>query len=469
MRIFVIPLSLALSGVAAAPASADVVRLKNGDIIYADQVKENANSIQYEVGDNTYSIPKSKVQSVEAGARPALASPSVQMPILTPEMQTGDYGELLNQIVHGHEVDRSVLAAIESQGKSNESAIAYYIAAKTEFEAGKFPDSRRDLESALRYNPQSPAVLNYYAAVLVRTGNALDAISYAERAADIAPDSADAWAVLGYAQFSASRNSDALQSWKKSLALRFDPSVQKMIGRAERESSAESSYSERETGHFVLHYEGRQSSEAFREQLLSTLESGYQDLSREFGAELHSSIQVVLYTNQAFFDVTRAPSWMGALNDGKLRIPLQGLDSVTPELARVLRHELTHSFVNAISLGRCPEWLNEGIAQMLEPRSLGGQTAALAQLYQGEHEIPLNSLERGFASFNGAEARLAYDEALAAAEYLRGRYGMGDVVRVLQQIGQGDSAETSLRSVLHSGYGHLEDEVRGYVVGQSGN
>lgn len=451
------------------PVSADVVRLKNGDIIYADQVKENANSIQYEVGDNTYSIPKSKVQSVEAGAHPADTSPAVQMPVLTPEMQTGDYGELLNQIVHGHEVDRSVLATIESQGKSNECAIAYYIAAKTEFEAGKFPDSRRDLESALRYNPQSPAVLNYYAAVLVRTGNALDAISYAERATEIAPDSADAWAVLGYAQFSASRNSDAIQSWKKSLALRFDPSVQKMIERAERETSTEGSYSERETGHFVLHYEGRQSSEAFREQLLSTLESGYQDLSREFGAELHSSIQVVLYTNQAFFDVTRAPSWMGALNDGKLRIPLQGLDSVTPELARVLRHELTHSFVNAISLGRCPEWLNEGIAQMLEPRSLGSQTAALAQLYQGEHEIPLNSLERGFASFNGAEARLAYDEALAAAEYLRGHYGMGDVVRVLQQIGQGDSAETSLRSVLHSGYGHLEDEVRAYVVGQSGN
>jgi tetratricopeptide (TPR) repeat protein len=468
VRTFVIPFSLALAVVATAPASADVVHLKNGDIIYADQVKENANSIEYEVGDNTYSIPKSKVQSVETGARPT-ASPSVQMPVFTPETPTGDYSERLNQIVRGHEVNRTVLAAIESQGESNESAIAYYIAAKTEFESGKFPDSRRDLEIALRYNPQSPAVLNYYAAVLVRTGNALDAISYAERAAAIAPDSADAWAVLGYAQFSASRNRDAIQSWKRSLALRFDPSVQKMIERAERETTAESSYSERETGHFVLHYEGRQSSEAFREQLFSTLESSYQDLSHEFGTEPHSSIQVVLYTNQAFFDVTRAPSWMGALNDGKLRIPLQGLDSVTPELARVLRHELTHSFVNVLSMGRCPEWLNEGIAQMMEPRSLGGRAAGLAQLYRSDHEIPLNSLERGFASFTGAEAHLAYDEALAAAEYMRGRYGMGDIVRVLQQIGKGDSVETSLRSVLHSDYRHLEDEVRAYVVGQSSN
>lgn len=449
-------------------ALADVIHLKNGDVIYADQVKEKDKSVEYELGDNTFSIPKSKVQSVETGSRPA-ASPSVQMPVFTPETPTGDYGDLLNQIVRGHEVDRGVLSAIESQGKSNEIAIAYYIAARTEFEAGKFPDSRRDLETALRYNPGSPAVLNYYAAVLVRTGSALDAISYAERAAQIAPDSADAWAVLGYAQFSASRNRDAVQSWKKSLALRFDPSVQKMIERAERETSAESNYSERETGHFVLHYEGRQSSETFREQLLSTLESDYQDLSHEFGIEPRSSIQVVLYTNQAFFDVTRAPSWMGALNDGKLRIPLQGLDSVTPELARVLRHELTHSFVNVVSLGRCPEWLNEGIAQMLEPQSLGGRIGGLAQLYRSDHEIPLNSLERGFASFNGAEARLAYDEALAAAECMRNHYGMSDMMRVLQQIGQGDSVETSLRSVLHSDYGHLEDEIRAYVVGQAGN
>jgi hypothetical protein len=29
--------------------------------------------------------------------------------------------------------------------------------------------------------------------------------------------------------------------------------------------------------------------------------------------------------------------------------------------------------------------------------------------------------------------------------------------------------ETSLRSVLHSDYGHLEDEIRAYVVGQAGN
>ena len=51
---------------------------------------------------------------------------------------------------------------------------------------------------------------------------------------------------------------------------------------------------------------------ALRGQVLETLESDYRDLSREFGSEPRSSISVVLYTNQAFFDVTHARAWVGA-------------------------------------------------------------------------------------------------------------------------------------------------------------
>lgn len=470
MRIFVIPAGLALVLCLPLTAGADVVHLKNGDVIYADTVKDNGNTVSYEVGDNSFTIPKSRVQSIESGARPQIPAQAMEsMPSAAPDLPSGTTDDLMQQIIRGREIDRTVLGAIESRGRPEEAAVAYYIAARAEFEAGKFPDARRDLETALRYNPQSPAVLNYYAAVLVRTGNALDAISYAERAVAIAPDSPDAYAVLGYAQFAASRNRDAVLSWKKSLALRFDASVQRMIDRAAREDKVENGYSERETGHFTLHYEGHESSDGLRGQLLSTLDADYQELSSQFGAEPRSTVQVVLYTNQSFFDVTKAPSWMGALNDGKLRIPIEGVDSVTPELARVLKHELTHTFVNAASLGRCPEWLNEGIAQMLEPQQLGRRAQTLAPLYRGDQEIPLNLLERGYASYNGAEARLAYDEALAAAEYMRNRYGMPDMVRVLQQIGRGDSVETSLRAVLNTDYRRLEGEVREYVVAQAGN
>lgn len=462
MSSFVTPrrcLALALVSAGVISAPAEVIHLKGGDVIYADSVKQGPDKVEYAIGDNTYAIPKSRVQSIEAGARPE-AQPQARPEIsaYTPDTRLAGEDVVLEKIIHDGNVDRVALEAIATEHNTRQTAVAFYLAAKQDYLTGKYIDSRHDFEIALLNDPENPAILTYYAALLIRTGDARDAVPTAEHAVRLAPDSADTLAVLGYAQFAADHPKDAIQSCKRSLALRPDALIQQVVARAEREASAESAYSERETGHFILHYEGAKSSDDFRDQLLSTLESDYQDLSHEFGGEPHSSIQVVLYTDQAFFDVTQSPSWVGALNDGKLRIPLRGLSSVTPELARILKHELTHSFVNQMSMGRCPQWLNEGIAQMMEPRSLttGPQ---LAQLFQLQREVPLNYLESGFTSLSAIQASLAYDESLAAALYIRDRYGMSDVLRILDRLGHGESSEAALRSIIHCDYRQLQDEM----------
>ena len=59
----------------AACASAEVIHLKNGRTIYADQVRENGNRLEYEVGEDSYAIPKSSVLRIEAGGvRPQRSS-----------------------------------------------------------------------------------------------------------------------------------------------------------------------------------------------------------------------------------------------------------------------------------------------------------------------------------------------------------------------------------------------------------
>jgi hypothetical protein len=177
---------------------------------------------------------------------------------------------------------------------------------------------------------------------------------------------------------------------------------------------------------------------------------------------------VVLYTEQAFFDVTQAPAWSSAVNDGKLRIPVEGVSSVTPELARVLKHELAHSFINQISGGRCPQWLHEGIAQVMEPKSVASRGRRLAALYRVHQEIPFNGLEGSFMRFSPAEALLAYDESLATVEYISDTYGMSDLHRILERIGQGSSTEAALRTTIHSDYGQLEGEVAKYLSSKYG-
>jgi hypothetical protein len=455
-------------------APAEVIHLKNGRTIWADHVRENGAHVEYDRGDDSYAIPKSLVDRVEAGGVPpeygssgSTPKDAHDVPAFAPAGSLKGEPGLSDKVIHDDQVDLDALHALES-GNAATAAAGYFIAGKHEFDRGGFPKARAYFETALRFDSENSTILNYLAALLVRTGNANLSLPYAEHAVRVAPDSPDALDVLGYAQFAADHTRDAIRTWKRSLELRPDAAIQQLLAKAQRDAAAEADYTERESVHFTLRYEGQQSSEGLRRQLLATLESEYSDLVRDLGAAPHSSIPVILYTGQAFFDVTQAPSWSGAINDGKLRIPIEGVSSVTPELARVLKHELAHSFINQISAGRCPQWLHEGIAQALEPKPLANGRR-LAELFQAEHEIPFNALEGSFMRFSPLEAVLAYDESLAAVQYISDTYGMSELQRILQRLAEGSSTEAALRATIHSDYGQLQTEVAKCLISKYGN
>jgi len=474
MRLRVTNLLALVMMLACAPAWADTIHLKNGRTILADHVRENGSRYEYEIGDDTYAIPKNSVDHIEAGGIPPLHSPSghqgaADLPAFVPADSLANEGDLPKTIVKDGKVDPDALAKLEAKGNAELSATADFIAGKFEFDHGNLEQARRYFDSALRFQSENATVLIYYSALLVRTGNASQAVTYAQRAVHAAPQSADAYTVLGYAQQASDHTKEAVASWKRSLELRPDPAVEQYLAKAQREQIVEGDFAQRESSHFVMHYEGKQTSEAFRGQILEALESDYDDLARDLGTPPRDNILVALYTEQDFFDVTRAPSWTGALNDGKLRIPINGLTSMTPDLARVLKHELAHSFINQLSAGRCPIWLHEGIAQLLEPKSLGSDGRQLAQLFKSERYIPLNALEGSFMRFSNTEAYVAYAESLAAVSYINDTYGMSDIQRILQRLSEGSSTESALRATVHSDYGQLESETGKYLSDKYGD
>ena len=450
---------------------ADTIHLKNGRRILADHVRENGNHYEYDIGDDSYAIPKSVVDHIEEGGMPARAGSTAakvgDLPSFTPADSLGNEGDLVTKLIKDGKVNAEVLASLENKGNAELSATADFIAGKFEFEHGNIGQSRQYFESALRFQPDNSTILIYYSAVLVRTGNAVQALPYAQRAARSAPNSPDAYTMLGYAQFASDHTKEAVASWKRSLELRPDPAVQNLLAKAQREQTVETDFSQGESIHFTLHYEGRQTSEAFRSQIIAALESDYDDLVRDLGSPPRDNILVTLYTEQAFFDVTHAPSWTGAINDGKLRIPVSGLNSITTDLAHVLKHELAHSFITQLSGGRCPSWLHEGIAQLLEPRNLN-EGHQLSLLFQSHSNIPLNALEGGFMNLSGIQAHVAYAESLAAVSYINDSYGLSDIQRILQRIGQGNSAEAALRATIHSDYGQLESDLARYLADRYG-
>jgi hypothetical protein len=457
---------------AAVGAQAETIHLKNGRTIVADHVRENGTHYEYDIGDDSYAIPRSLVDRVDAEGTPAAASAGAvkvaNLPTFTPTDSLANESAVFTQIVKEGKVDPGVLTALEGKGNAELSATANFIAGKFEFDHGNIGQAQQYFEGALRFQPENATILIYYAALLVRTGNASQALAYAQRAVRSAPESPDAYTMLGYAQFACDRTRDAITSWTRSLELRPDATVKQFLAKAQREENAESDFAQHESSHFVLHYEGKQTSEAFRTQILAALESDYDDLARDLGNPPRDNILVTLYTEQAFFDVTHAPAWSGAVNDGKLRIPVSGLSSMTPELARVLKHELAHTFIAQLSSGRCPQWLHEGIAQFLEPKSLGGDGHQLVLLFKAQQNIPLNALEGSFMNFSGGAAAVAYAESLAAVTYINDTYGMSDIQRILQMLSQGSSTEAAMRATIHSDYGQFETDLSKYLFDRYG-
>ena len=172
---------------------------------------------------------------------------------------------------------------------------------------------------------------------------------------------------------------------------------------------------------------------------------------------------MILYTQEAFADITKAPGWAGALNDGRIRVPVQGLTGVDQELSRVLKHELTHSFVQQKTHGHAPTWIQEGLAQWMEGQRSGENAAVMVQIYSEGHAAPLGRLEGSWLHMGGDAARYAYAWALANIECIVQADGMGDIERILDRIGAGMTTETALREVLHSDYNDVTQSTAEYL------
>ena len=287
--------------VSVAVSAADTIRLKNGrTIANAENVREKDGKIEYEIGDNTYRIPKSLVERIDTsvpaisepdlGAANPAARPKSDEPRTSPPIPNIPSAQELKiptseaaKIVHDGKVDLDALNALESAGKTDAAAAGYFIAGRFEFDRGDRESAKRYFERSLSYAPDNALILAHYAALLVQLGRARDAINYAYHATQVAPDMADTWSILGYAYFSADRTRDAIPAWEKSLELRYDKRVEEYLAKAKREQSAEANFTERETGRFTLRYEGAATKDTCANRSWPRSDKEYDDLSSELG------------------------------------------------------------------------------------------------------------------------------------------------------------------------------------------
>jgi tetratricopeptide (TPR) repeat protein len=470
MRLYLF-LAIGLSLLAGKDTRADTIVLKNGRRIVALSVVVEGDKVRYLTSAGELALPKSIVDHIEKGGQRQV-SPSAgaaNLAITPPSIEpTAANAAAERSAVHDGGVDREFLAAVASEARSGaaganeKAAVAHHAAAQFELSRGDMEHALIDERTALTYAPENPIILLNVAYLHLRRSEYKQALDYLERAQRVAPENPDVPKLAGWAYYGMNKLGQAVREWQRAMALRPDAEVEAALEKAQRDMQEEENYRENESSHFTLRYSGEAEPGLARE-VIRALEMHFSAIESELNYTPPEPIGVILYTRQAFADITRAPGWAGALNDGRIRVPVQGLTQLTPELSRVLKHELTHSFVRQKTHAAAPTWLQEGLAQWMEGKRSGGNAAVLLQVYDAKQAMSLGDLEGSWLRLPGEAAAYAYAWALANIECIVQVDGMADVERILDRLAVGSTTEAAAREVLHSDYADLMQSTAQYL------
>jgi hypothetical protein len=447
---------------------ADTIYLKSGRKITATHVVQENGQVSYETSAGRFSFPASIVDRVTHDDSSPIstagtpADRAANLPIAPPTALAAPANDpAANAAVRDGSIDIDLLSKLESEAVANPTptVVARLVAAESaaahfEISVGDFEQAVAHYNVGLRFDPDNIGLLLESAYLHLKRSEYSAAMDLLDRARSIDPNSAEVAKLSGWGYYGLNRAADAVTQWKRAMELKPDEETKNALEKAERDAQEEAEYHEGETIHFRLKYNGVATPE-LAQQVLRTLESEFEEISATLNYNPPEPIGVILYTNQTFMDITRAPSWSGALNDGRIRVPVEGLSSMTGELARVLKHELTHSFVAQKTGGRCPVWLQEGIAQYMEGKRSRVNAGSLTAAFESHMEFSLLSYETSWLNLPRDAASNAYAWSLAVVEEIVTENGVDDLERILERLAAGSSAEDAIHAVLHEDYSEL--------------
>ncbi len=341
-------------------------------------------------------------------------------------------------------------AAVAGSAEQN-TYVRLVIQGSQQLKKGDYQAARDSFYEALKYNDEDAAAHLGIGVASVHLKDDAEAERELNRAIALDAKSYGAYEWLGELYYRRDDLESAIAAWEQALTV--DPSAEalkKRLERVRKEQKTEKDFSKDYTSHFQIKYEGSEQIETGR-IVRNILEDAYSAVGRDLYYYPSGEIQVILYSAKQFQEVTDAPGWSGGVYDGKIRIPIGGIDKETPGLRKLLFHEYTHAVIRAIT-PRCPTWLNEGLAQYFEGRDIDStQAGLLRKAVQSGKIPPLSSLEGSFTGLSGSQAVHAYLFSLSAVRFMVDTFGMYRVKTVLEELGAGSDTATAItRGILVS-------------------
>ena len=310
--------------------------------------------------------------------------------------------------------------------------------------------------AAAKMAPKSAEITFGVAISAFMLGQNVEAERQFQRALQLDPALKDASLLLGELQYRSGRIAEAVTTYEAALKLApGDARLKQKITEWSAEAKSESRFGETRGAHFRVLFEGPVD-QALARRAVEVLESTYRRIGDALQFYPAQSVEVVLYTSQQFRDITRGPTWIGGVYDGRIRVPVKGALAQADDLERVLAHEYVHALIAGLASRGVPTWVNEGLAVVLEPGGLAGAERVAAS---ARRRPSLSELHGGFGGLSDAQAQLAYAESALAARAMLDVRGPSAVLMLLRDLGAGAPFGTAFHQRIGVRYEEFQDAV----------
>ncbi len=200
------------------------------------------------------------------------------------------------------------------------------------------------------------------------------------------------------------------------------------------------------------------------------LEDARSSVKRLLGEARDQPLDVVLYSREEFtlhHGPAAAQAVAGFYSQNAIR--MNDSAEMSSRVQATLVHEYTHAVVDELASFNTfglPVWVNEGLAEFLEWRYEGHDSApvgvanALRMAAESNRVPSLAQLSRGPLIGQGNPA-LLYALSATAVKLMVSRVGLGRVVELIRSVGRGTPFERAFKSVLGEDLATFEEGLKG--------
>jgi tetratricopeptide (TPR) repeat protein len=421
------------------------------------------------------------VDLIEKGDIDAAVAKIEQAHRLAPDSTTvsenlaGAYLRQAEKLVRGekpedavHWLDKTLSLGVKNKTVKHNIAANYNEIANGYSRAGRWSDAISLLNTAVSLQPQSTTLRSNLGMALFNDNRRDEALREFEGVAADAPDNALAKKMVGMLLYWKGQMKEALGALEEAAKLNpGDREIKETLEKIKKEYSVEKEFDVDKHLHFTVSFDGRKDYR-IGTAVISALDEAWSKVGSDFNFYPDERVAVVIYQNKQFQDLLNKSENVGGLYDGKIRVPVGGMDSERDweQLRTVLLHEYAHVVVHFLTHNKCPLWLNEGIAEYESEQWDEGKTRRIKGALERGGFIPLGDLSAALKKTSDHKrVTLAYIEAFSIARFIVERYGVYSLRRILDAIDGGDGINEALVKALGVDQQRLEKEWRRALEG----